>query len=239
MQATTIVLSGAGKNALSTALMRRTLDELRATRSQAGEAAPVLLMGDGDAFSAGLNLKEVASLDVEGMTTFLGLLEDLVVALYEHPAPVVAWVNGHAIAGGCVLALTADMRIMTARPGARIGLNEVALGLRFPPHTLAMIRARLGGPAVERVLLEAALYPADEARHLGLVDALGEEADARAILAKLAGHPPDIYAATKLLLRPRLVANEEERRQFKEDTIPYWASAERRAALLALLPKKS
>jgi enoyl-CoA hydratase/carnithine racemase len=175
----TIVLSGAGKNALSTALMKRTLAELRAAKD-----APLFLTGDGDAFSAGLNLKEVASLDLEGMTTFLGALEELVKALYEHPAPVVAWVNGHAIAGGCVLALCADMRVLTGREGVRIGLNEVALGLRFPPLTLAMVKARLTAPALQRVLLEADLYGAKEARELGLVDVIGEESEARAILSK-------------------------------------------------------
>jgi enoyl-CoA hydratase/carnithine racemase len=229
----TIILSGAGKNALSTALMQRTLSELRAA-----DGEPVLLTGDGDAFSAGLNLKEVASLDIAGMTTFLGALEELVKALYEYPAPVVAWINGHAIAGGCVLALCADVRVMTAREGARIGLNEVALGLRFPPLTFAMIKARLTGPALERVLLEAELYRVNEAQALGLVDVVGEESEARAMLSKLAGHPRDIYAASKLLLRPRLAIDEEERRRFREDTIPYWTSPERRAALLAVLAKR-
>src|SRR4051812_44889060 len=88
-----IVLSGAGKNALSIALMQRALHELREAQGE-----PVFLTGDGDAFSAGLNLKELSTLDVDGMSTFLHTLEELVKALYEHPAPVVAYVNGHAIA---------------------------------------------------------------------------------------------------------------------------------------------
>lgn len=229
----TITLSGAGKNALSTSLMLQTLDEVRNANG-----APILLTGSGDAFSAGLNLKEVASLDEAGMATFLGALEDLVRALYEYPAPIVAWINGHAIAGGCVLALCADLRVMTAREGARIGLNEVALGLRFPPVTLAMVRQRLTGPVLERVLLEAALYTADEARSLGLVDVLGEEPEARERLAKLASHPADAYAAAKLVLRPRIEVPEAERRRFREETVPQWASPERREALRALLEKR-
>jgi len=227
----TITLSGAGKNALSTSLMQRTLAEVRDAKDE-----PIFLTGDGDAFSAGLNLKELSTLDVAGMTTFLGTLEELVKALYEHPATVVAWVNGHAIAGGCVLALTADVRI--ARRGARIGLNEVALGLRFPPLTFAMVRARLTAPALERVLLEAALYEAEDARTLGLVDVVGDESLARATFSTLASHPRDIYAATKLVLRPRLEVSEDDRRKFREDTIPYWASPERRAALLSLLERR-
>lgn len=226
-----IILSGAGKNALSTAVMTRAIAEIREAKDE-----PLFLTGDGDAFSAGLNLKELSTLDVAGMSTFLHALEELVTALYEHPAPVVAFVNGHAIAGGCVLALTADMRVMTARDGARIGLNEVALGLRFPPLTFAMLRARLG-PAIERVLLEADLYRAPEAKAIGIVDVIAEEADARALLAKLASHPRDIYAATKLLVRPRLTLSDADRDQFREQTIPYWASPEKRQEMLSLLDR--
>ena len=233
MDATQITLSGPGKNSLSTAMMQRALSEL-----QRAKDAPIFLTGDGDSFSAGLNLKEVSTLDEAGMTTFLTALENLVKALFEHPAPVVAFVNGHAIAGGCVLALCCDVRVMTAEEGARIGLNEVALGLRFPPHTFAMVKHRLTQPNLERVILEGALHRAAEAKHLGLIDVIGEEMDARAILATMAGHPRDIFAATKLLLRPRLTLSEADHATFKADTIPYWASPDRRAAMLAILDKK-
>jgi enoyl-CoA hydratase/carnithine racemase len=225
-----ISLSGPGKNALSTDLMQRTLDAVRASRG-----APLFITGDGDAFSAGLNLKEVTSLDIAGMTKFLGVLEDLVKELYEHPAPVVAWINGHAIAGGCILALCADFRVMTPREGVRIGLNEVALGLRFPPITFEMVRARLGRPAIERVILEAGLYEANEARALGLVDVVADESAARAAMTKLASHPADIYARTKRQLRAPLVVDEATKKAFHDETIPDWTSPARRAALRAVL----
>lgn len=229
----TIVFSGPGKNALSSSLMRAVLAEVRAARGE-----PLLLVGEGDAFSAGLHLKEVASLDVPQMTAFLGLLEDLVGALYEHPAPVVAWVNGHAIAGGCVMALTADVRFVTARPGVKIGLNEVALGLRFPPRTFAMAARRVPGPSLERVLLEAALYDAEAAVRLGLVDAVGEEPDARAKLEALSAHPRDAYAAAKASLRGRLDVPEAEQARFREEVIPTWCAPELKARLAAALAKR-
>ena len=229
----TILLSGPGKNALSTELMERTLASLRG----AGDA-PILLTGEGDAFSAGLDLKEVASLDAIGLTTFLGLIEDLVQALYEHPGPTVAWVNGHAIAGGCVLELCCDVRVMTAREGARIGLNEVALGVRFPPRTFKMTANRMQEPSLGRVLLEAKLYAAREARELGLIDAIGEEADARARLDALASHPRDVYAATKRAVRGTLDVSEAEQQRFVTEVIPKWAAPELKARLRAVLDKK-
>jgi len=230
----TILLSGPGKNALSTELMERTLASVR----EAGDA-PVFLTGEGDAFSAGLNLKEVAALDEAGLGRFLGVLEDLVQALYEHPGPTLAWVNGHAIAGGCVLALCCDVRVVTARAGVRIGLNEVALGLRFPPRTYRMCVNRVPGPALARVLLEAELYEAKEAIELGLVDLLGEQGDARARLEKLASHPRDAYGAAKRALRGTLAVPEAEQRRFLMEVVPKWAAPELKARLRAVLEKKS
>ncbi len=228
----TIRLEGPGKNALSTDLMERTLSAVR----EAGDA-PVFLTGAGDAFSAGLNLKEIVALDEAGLGKFLGVLEDLVQALYEHPGPTVAFVNGHAIAGGCVMALCCDVRVMTAREGARIGLNEVAIGLRFPPRTAKMCLNRVPGPALSRVLLEAALYPASEAQALGLIDVIGEEAEALARLEKLAAHPRDAYAAAKRVVRTPLAVPEAEQRRFVTDVIPKWAAPELKERLTALLKK--
>jgi enoyl-CoA hydratase len=226
----TIVLEGPGKNSLSTALMQKVTAEVRAA---AGE--PLLVTGAGDTFCAGLNLKEVADLDAPGLTRFLGLLEDLVTALFEYPGPTVAAVNGHAIAGGCVVALCCDVRVMTARPGARIGLNEVALGLRFPPRTLKMLQKRVNGPTLTRLILEASLVTAPEALAAGLVDALGEAAEAKARLETLAGFPPDAYAAAKRALSGTVEVSPEIQRAFLEDSVPVWASPELKAGWKAML----
>src|SRR5512136_314369 len=98
-------LDGPGKNSLSTAMMESILRRL----DEAGDA-PLLVSGKGDAFSAGLNLKEVAALDAGGMERFVRLVDELMARLFDHPAPTVACVNGHAIAGGCVLLLGCDYR---------------------------------------------------------------------------------------------------------------------------------
>ena len=229
----TIRLEGPGKNSLSTELMQRMLASVR----EAGDA-PLFVTGEGDAFSAGLNLKEIASLDVGGLAKFLGVLEDLVQALYEHPGPTVAWVNGHAIAGGCVMALCCDVRVMTARAGVRIGLNEVALGLQFPPRTYRMCADRVPAASLARVLLEAELYLAPEAIALGLVDVMGEEVDARARLEKLASHPRAAYAAAKRAVRGSLAVPVAEQRRFVSEVIPTWAAPELKARLRAVLDKK-
>jgi enoyl-CoA hydratase len=193
-----ITMDGPGKNALGTAMMTFLIERLR---DAAG--APVLLTGSGDAFSAGLNLREVAGLDGDGMLAFLRLLEDCMAALYLYPGPTVAAVNGHAIAGGCVLTLCCDHRVATASPRSKIGLNETALGVRFPPRVLVIVRRRLALQHADRVLLGAELFDTKAALGLGLVDEIADDvvATARARLTALAAHPAGAYAQTKADLR--------------------------------------
>lgn len=228
-----IVIEGPGMNALGTPLMRRLLDELVAAAD-----APILLRGAGKAFSAGLDLKEVASLDEPGMQAFLELLEALIVRLFNHPAPVVAAVNGHAIAGGAVLALCCDAAHGTDSDRARVGLNEVALGLQFPPAVLAAVRHRLDPRQQGEVLLGARLHRPADACRLGLVDTLSADpvASAKAHLDKLAAHPPAAYATTKAALRGGVTdVDADDRRRFLEEVVPVWNSEETKARLLAIL----
>jgi enoyl-CoA hydratase/carnithine racemase len=133
-----IRMESKARNALGTASMTRLVDEIAAAGG-----APLLVRGAGGAFSAGLDLREVAGLDATQMADFLRLLERLFSALYLYPGPTVALIDGHAIAGGCVLALCCDVRVAAADPTIKIGLNEAALGVVFPPRTLAIVRARV------------------------------------------------------------------------------------------------
>jgi Delta3-Delta2-enoyl-CoA isomerase len=234
----TLTLDGPGKNALSSVLMESILTRLR---EASGE--PVLLIGAGDAFSAGLDLQEVAGLDRAGAERFLGTLERMTEALFTYPAPMVACVNGHAIAGGCVVELCADYRVLADQPKLRIGLNEVALGVQFPPTVLAVVRHRVPPRGLERAVLEAALHDPQTALALGLVDevAADVQATARARLETLAGHPRDAYVATKRALRAGVTdLSEAVRRWFRDELVPSWitpAVKERVTAVLA--PRRS
>ena len=217
-----IVMSGPAKNALGSEMMTWLLERLREANG-----APVLLTGAGDAFSAGLNLKEVAGLDPEGMARYLRLLERCMSALYQYPGPTVALVNGHAIAGGCVLLLACDYRVATSDPRTRIGLNEVALGVRFPPRVLRIVRERVPAASHVPVLLGAELFAPPQAVAHGLVDEIGGDPGeiARAKLAAFAAHPADAYAATKRALRGAAEADlapEDVEARWLRESVPVW-----------------
>ncbi|HWM87292.1 MAG TPA: enoyl-CoA hydratase/isomerase family protein [Kofleriaceae bacterium] len=229
-----ITMAGPAKNAMGSEMMRFLLD-----RIEEAAGRPILLTGTGDAFSAGLNLKEVAGLDASGMEAFLRLLERLMTALFSYPGPTVALVNGHAIAGGCMLTLCCDHRVAAAAPDSKIGLNELALGLRFPPRVMAIVRHRVPRQHVERVILGSELWDPREAHRLGLVDEVAEDARTAAgrELALRASYDPSVYAAGKADLRGDAFLDlGEDDSFFARELMPIWTSPvlrERIAAVLA------
>jgi enoyl-CoA hydratase len=229
-----IVLSAPGKNALS-------IDVLEGVRRDVAAAGgePFLLTGAGDVFCAGLNLKELASLDGAGMRRLLAALDGAIEAIFLHPAPTVALVNGHAIAGGAVLAMCCDLAVVGADARTRIGLNETAIGLPFPPMVTALARHRLPSGALERVLLGGALHAPEEARALGLVDVVAADpaAAADAALARLAAHPRPAYALNKRQLRGAALETPGAARVF-EEILPMWDSDETRSRAAAALKGK-
>lgn len=228
-----ITIDGPGLNALGSELMASLIAQIEGAGGE-----PLLLTGAGRAFSAGLNLKEVVEQDEAGLARFLGLLSQLCTALYHYPGPTVAWVNGHAIAGGCLLMLFCDQRFMVSDPRARVGLNEVALGVTFPPNILSMIMSRIPRHHLDEVLLGGALHGPEDARRLGLVDAVVEDTGerARATLTALSQHPADGYARMKAAIRSSAPVEDPDDRLVRE-LASAWASPDVRQRLAAALKR--
>ena len=236
-----IVLEGKGRNALNTKLLSDIL-----ARLQAAHGEPLLVRGaDGTgAFSAGLDLREVASLSAGQMAEFIRLLEDVFTTLYLHPAPTVALVNGHAIAGGCVLALCCDYRIAPPDASIKIGLNETAIGVVFPPRTLAIVTSRLPPRYQDEVLLGGGLYAPEPAKSRGLVDEIAADAldAARKKLAALSAHPRAAYTMVKRDLRgdgPESLATDARVERYIAEAVPIWTGTDLKTRVAAILGAKS
>lgn len=174
-----------------------------------GLAGPAVITGTGRCFSAGVDLRAIVDGGAEYTDRFMTSLSAAFLAVYDHPAPVVAAVNGHAIAGGCVLAMAADVRLMSA---GTIGLTELAVGAMFPMSALEICRHAMG-PSVTQATLGAGTVDVSTAAALGWVDEVVTAEEllprATALARELGGYAPETYAMTKQQLhRPARTAIE-------------------------------
>ena len=179
------------------------------TDAPAQGARAIVLSGRPGMFSGGLDVPHLLQLDQDAMRgvwhAFIGLCE----ALARSPVPVVAAITGHSPAGGAVLTLYCDYRIMADGP-YRIGLNETQVGLVVPDVIQAAMRRLLGAHRAERLMVAGAMIESSEAHRIGLVDELidAERVVERAIawlqdLLKLA---PQAMSETRRIARADLRA---------------------------------
>jgi enoyl-CoA hydratase len=129
----------------------------------------VIITGSGSSFSAGVDLFRLLQEGPDYARRFLPALDEFLHAVLTFPKPVVAAVNGHAIAGGCILAAACDHRVMTEGPG-RIGIPELAVGVPFPALPLQIMAARLTSHALRDLVFSGRTVQVDEAKTLGLID---------------------------------------------------------------------
>jgi enoyl-CoA hydratase len=176
-------------------------EALTARFAALSEARAVVLTGTGHIFSAGVDLKRLVEGDAAYVRKFMPALSTMLAAVFSHPAPVVAAINGHAIAGGCVLACAADRRLM-ARNGGRIGVTELLVGVPFPTVAMEIMRCATAPKFFADAIFSGATYTPLEAVERGWVHDVTEEEHAllhRSVEAAnaLAALPPKVFALSK------------------------------------------
>ncbi|MGH6727382.1 MAG: enoyl-CoA hydratase/isomerase family protein [Pseudolabrys sp.] len=168
------------------------------------DAKAVVLTGQGKIFSAGVDLKRLSDGGADYVRKFLPALHKLYEAAFFHPKPVVAAINGHAIAGGAVLACCADRRIM-AREAGRIGVTELLVGVPFPALAFEIVRFAVPPHHLSEFTLGGATYATDAALQRGWIDEVAEPdeliEDAVAVAQELALLSPAAFAQTKAQIR--------------------------------------
>lgn len=218
------------------------VNDLRSALSDLAESENVdgaILTASGSIFCAGLDVVELYGYDEEGMDHFwkhfLMLLHDLV----AFPHPLVGAINGHAPAGGAVFALCCDHCIM-ADGKAKIGLNEVNVGVVIPWPIIELARFGLGdGPALQKVLDGALLTPA-EAVDCGYVHAVVPaesllDAAEKKLGAWLAAPQRPWQEAKRMLKAPLVAAMKQDPTDALSPTLRYWWSGESRTRLQAFI----
>ena len=167
-------------------------------------AGALVIIGQGKIFSAGVDLPRMLAGGAAYVRAFLPAMNDAFKTLFAFPKPLVAAINGHAIAGGCVIAGCADIRIMASEPG-RIGIPELLVGVPFPVVPLEIMRYAVPPQHLHTLIFRGVTLTASEAMARDLVHAVADPDrlldDAVAIAEGLAAVPFDAFELTKRQLR--------------------------------------
>lgn len=210
----TVTLNRPPVNSLNLELLTEfsaTLDDLQNNKSR----GMILTSSSNSVFSAGLDIMEMYKPKQERMKEFWSTLQDVWFKLYGSPFPTVAVINGHSPAGGCLLAMCCEYRVML--PNFTIGLNETQLGIVAPTWFQATMRNTLSRRESELALTLGTLFSTEEALKVGLIDEVAaskEEGLAKAVsfLDRFKKISPQARSMTKQALRSKDIMELEDNR---------------------------
>jgi Delta3-Delta2-enoyl-CoA isomerase len=223
----TIVLNRGKVNALNGEVVNELRESLKTLEYNQNLKA-IVLTGYGTFFSFGFDIPEFLSFTKEEFTDYLINFTDLYTYLFLYPKPVIAALNGHTIAGGCMLALACDSRVMVDGK-SKISLNEIAFGSSVFAGGTEMLRFCIGSANATKVLYSGAMYSAEEAMRFGLVDSVltGQNlmVQARSIASDLASKHLPAFASIKALLRKPIAEDIMQReRESIQEFVDIWYS---------------
>ena len=179
------------------------------------EIRAVIVTGQGKFFSFGFDIPELLAYSKNSFAWYIAKFCSLYTSMFLFPKPLVAALNGHTMAGGCILAIACDYRVM-ASGKARISLNEITFGSTLPAGCVEMLRYGIGAGNAQAVLYSGAMYSAEEALRLGLVDQVCPPEElleaARKVAKDFAQREGSAFKSIKGLLRGP-VAQEMARRE--------------------------
>lgn len=220
--------------------------ELIAALSAAIQNAPqdgvraLVISGAPGMLSAGLDVPLLLAMDRPAIRELWRSFYAMLRILASSSVPVAAAITGHAPAGGAVISLFCDYRVM-AEGDFKIGLNEVQVGIPLPPVIHRVLRRLMGAHRAERLAVGATLLPAAEALRLGFVDELApaDQVVTRAVewCQRLLAFPPGAMSETRRLARADLVALFDETEGELDLMTGFWFNPETQGALKALVEK--
>jgi enoyl-CoA hydratase/carnithine racemase len=226
-------------NALNPALLGALVDAVEAVPGKG--ARGLVLSGGEKVFSAGLDVPYLMTQDRAGLADCWSLFFNAARALARSPVPVAAAIAGHNPAGGCVLALCCDYRVM-ARGPFRMGLNETQVGLAVPDAIQYLLRRVVGPHRAERLVVAGAMVESEQALAIGMVDALTDAGGVVTLavnwLEELLALPSGPMLATRRMARADIIQALDGFTQAELDRfLDGWNSADSQAALRDLMQR--
>ena len=207
---------------------------------EASSARAIILAGTGRIYSAGVDLPRVLAEGEAYTRRFLAALDSCFRALFELERPAVASINGHAIAGGCILACACDSRLM-AEGDATIGAPELVVGVPFPALALEILRLAGGDALARRLTIGGGAVPGTEALRTGLIDRVVPAGDldaaAQSEAARLANISPGAFALVKRQLRAPARERVAALKNHDEKVVQAWCSTEVRSSIAAFVER--
>jgi enoyl-CoA hydratase len=232
----TLRLAHGKANALDVELLEALIGALK----DAADARALVITASGGIFSAGVDLFRLTEGGDAYVRRFFPLLTDFIRALVAFPAPVVVAANGHAIAGGGVMVLGGDYRLMAEGKG-RVGVPELLVGVPFPAAALEVVRAAVPPHRINPLLFLGKTYTPQEALSRGLVDEVvaADELDARAheVAAQLASVNPEAFRLTKRTLRAPVLERIDAGAAHDEKALELWLAPQTHARIRDYLAK--
>jgi 3,2-trans-enoyl-CoA isomerase len=180
----------------------------------------IIMTGSGKFFSFGFDVPEFLNYPKQDFIRYAEKFTNLCTYMFQFPKPIVAALNGHTIAGGCMLAIACDYRLMVSGK-AKISLNEITFGSSVFAGSVEMLKFCVGQKNAQSILYSGAMYSAEEALGLGLVDRVSSESglaeDSINVAQTLAEKSSLAFKSIKSLLRNTIV--EEMNSRDKESSI--------------------
>ena len=201
----------------------------------------VVITGAGNSFSAGVDLVQLTQGGAAYVKRFLPAMDDFFHALLTFPKPCVAAVNGHALAGGCIIAACCDHVVMAEGTG-RVGVTELIVGVPFPMLPFEIVRARLTPRDARDLIYSARAVLPPEALSLGLVDEVVPAAEVlpRALEAatRLSAIPAVSFGITKRAFVAPILDRVRAAAKIDADTTAAWQGDEVLSAVRGFLEKR-
>lgn len=228
-------------NAINLALIRELTKILDKAKKDSAVHSLVLTSANEKFFSIGFDIPRLYELDKRGFKTFFQAFNKLCLDLYTFPKPIIAALAGHAIAGGCILALCCDYR-MISEGKKLMGLNEIKLGVPVPYAADCILRELVGFHYAREILDMGEFYRPEELFEMGMVDEL---LPLKEVLAKsiekartLGSLPQEPFITIKGNRTERVVAQITKHLKKKEEIfLKQWFSEEARQRLKEAMEK--